>query len=157
MKKIGPPFVKSSQIAAYLKTALSQIRVANGYETDIGRKVLDGRRKTDETYVPYCVLIEAEDRPTPASPHGTEHAIEQDYVFGAYVECDPDHPNDAARAVIRDIKRALWGGDNGTNLGWQVQRFKYQGRDIGPRLDGEPVVFAVVHATAVYVEDIADA
>lgn len=56
-------FKKSSDIAEYLTTVLQGITKAEGYNTDIGAKVYRGRLKHDEDRVPYCVLIEGEDRP----------------------------------------------------------------------------------------------
>jgi hypothetical protein len=68
------------------------------------------------------------------------------------VSCDPNHPNDAAHAAIRDIKRAMFAGDG--NFGGRVLKVSYQGRDIGPRVDGEPVVYVQVTIDIDYVEDL---
>jgi hypothetical protein len=104
--------------------------------------------------VPCSVIIEGEDRP--GDNVGREEIkITQNYVLGGYVRCDPDHPNDAAHLVIKDIKKVLFG--QGPRLGGLVRSISYTGRDIGPRADGVPIVFAVVHVSIEYAECLADA
>ena len=145
---------KASDIAEYLTTLMETIKVADGFHTDIGLTVFRGRRKVDDDMVPCGVLIEGEDRP--GDNVGREAIkIDQDYVLGGYVTCDPDNPNDAAHKVIKDIKKAVFG--QGPRLGGRVTSVKYQGRDIGPRSDGVAIVFAVVHITITFAETLADA
>lgn len=157
-------FKKASEIAAHITSILQTITTANGYHTNIGQTVYRGRLKHDEDRVPYAVLIEGEDRPDGNS--GAEVLIEQDYVIGGYVTCDPDNPNDAAHGVIKDIKKALFtsdlvwrsGGAGSRGLGHgRVKKLAYRGRDIGPRADGKAIVFAVVHISVTFAENLADA
>lgn len=158
-------FKKASDIAAHITSILQTITTANGYNTNIGQTVYRGRLKHDEDRVPYAVLIEGEDRP---ADHRDVRDVKvaQDYVIGGYVACDPDNPNDAAHAVIKDIKKAIFTSD----LAWQppapgsrgigqgrVKSLIYRGRDIGPRADGKAIVFAVVHITVEFAEDLTDA
>lgn len=158
-------FKKASAIAEHLAGILGTIRTANGYRTNIGATVFRGRLKHDEDRVPYAVLIEGEDR---ASDHRDvkDVKVAQDYVLGGYVMCDPDNPNDAAHDVIKDIKKAVFTSD----LAWQapapgargigqgrVKALQYRGRDIGPRADGKNIVFAVVHITVEFAEDLTNA
>lgn len=111
-------------------------------------------RMVDDDMVPCSVIIEGEDRP--GDNVGREEIkITQNYVLGGYVRCDPDHPNDAAHLVIKDIKKVLFG--QGPRLGGRVRAISYTGRDIGPRADGVPIVFAVVHISIEYAECLADA
>lgn len=150
-------FKKSSDIAAYLTTQLAQIRKSNGFHTDIGANVMRGRKKIDDSRVPCCVIIEADDEPGDADLR-MEVRITQRYVIGGYDHCDPDNPNDTAHLIVKDIKKVLWARDtHGPNLGKRVKSMKYEGRDFGPRIDGEPIVFAVVHATATFAETLDDA
>lgn len=160
-----PIFRKGSDIAQHLTGILATILPENGYVTDIGRTVYRGRLRHDEDRVPYSVLIEGEDRP--ADHNGTHDVvIAQDYTLGGYVRCDPDNPNDAAHAVIADIKKAIFSSDlvwkapapgmRGQGYG-RVKSLKYRGRDIGPRADGQGIVFAVVHITVEFAENLLDA
>lgn len=152
------PLNKSSAIGEFLTIVAQQITQANGYHTDIGLRVFRGRRKIDESHLPCLVIIEGEDRPTKNADSRMEVPIEQDYVIGAYDFCDPDNPNDKGHLIIKDIKKALWNRNGmGGNLGKRVHRFEYKGKDIGPRADGEPMVFAIVHAQALFAETLDDA
>jgi hypothetical protein len=142
-------------IAAALTTRLQACTVALGAETNLGVKVFRGRRIPSDDLIPCTVLIEGEDTPDIKNV-GTKADIEQRYVVYAYVPCDPDQPNDAAHAAIRDIKRALFrlNGKPDVNLGGQVRRVRYVGRDIGPRADGERFVVAAVEFVVEFVEDL---
>jgi len=145
-------YTTAAEIAANLAVRLATITLASGAETDIGNLVLRGRRNVDEAMVPCCVLIEGSDTITDRPGRLPAVAITQRYVIGAYVRCDANHPNDAAHAAIRDIKKALF-GDGGT-LDGRVMKASYRGRDIGPRMDGVPIVFVTVQIDIDYVEDL---
>lgn len=142
----------AAEISADIQARLEAIRTADGSETDVGRHVFRGRRNVDPDMVPCASIIEGNDTPTDRPGRLPTVAIKQRYVIGCYVPCDPDHPNDAAHAAIRDIKRAIFKG-NGT-LDDRVRKVSYSGRDIGPRADGVPIVFAVVYLDVEYVEDL---
>lgn len=157
-------FKKSSDIAEYLTTVLEGIRTADGYNTDIGNLVFRGRLKHDEDRVPYCVLIEGEDRPEENDGGRTDVTLTQDFVLGAYVLCNADNPNDAAHLAIKDIKKAVFSSDlarkqvagaRGGN--GRVKKLSYRGKDIGPRADGKNIVFAVVHISVTFAEDLLNA
>ena len=157
-------FKKSSDIAEYLTTVLQAIRVTNGYKTDIGATVYRGRLKHDEDRVPYCVLIEGEDRPQENDGGRLDVTLEQDFVLGAYVLCNVDNPNDAAHLAIKDIKKAVFSSDlarkqvaGARGANGRVAKLSYRGKDIGPRADGKNIVFAVVHITVAFAEDLLDA
>ena len=156
-------FKKSSDIAEHLTQVLGTIRTANGYLTDLGTLVYRGRLKHDEDRVPYAVLIEGEDRPEQGDGM-TDVAVTQDFVLGAYVFCDVNNPNDAAHAAIKDIKKAVFSSDlarrqvAGSRGGnGRVKSLTYKGKDIGPRADGKNIVFAVVHITVTFAENLLDA
>lgn len=157
-------FKKSSDIAEYLTTVLQGILTTEGYLTDIGTTVFRGRIKHDEDRVPYAVLIEGEDRPQENDGGNLDVTLDQDFVLGAYVFCDADNPNDAAHLVIKDIKKAVFGSDlarkqvaGARGANGRVKKLSYKGKDIGPRADGKNIVFAVVHITVTFAEDLLDA
>lgn len=154
---------RARDLAQYISSRLGTITVANGYETDIGLRVYRGKRKVDEHEVPCAVLLEGEDKPT-SSQGPASQKVEQSYVLGGYVHCDIDHPNDAAHMVISDIKRALFSlGVTATRaeqitgtatFGGRVKSVTYRGRDIGPRADGVGIVYAIVHVSVEFVEQL---
>ena len=146
----------ASEIAAYIAGEIGKIKKVNGFETDIGLRVYRGRRDVHDDHVPCAVLIEGKDKvEQSASRREATAKVDQHYALGGYSPCDPDHPNDEAHKIIRDLKRAIFGGDNGTTLNGKVRAVEYKGRDIGPRTDGEPIVFAVIEITVSYVERLA--
>lgn len=146
----------AGEIAAHLSAVLATVRKVNGYETDIGVRVFRGVRKVQDEQVPCAVLIEGGDRVKqgPSKREATA-SIEQDYILGGYSPCDADNPNDEAHKIIRDLKKAIFAGGNGTTLGGKVPEITYTGRDIGPRTDGAPIVFALIEVTVTYVERLA--
>lgn len=146
------PYTKASEISAELFARAGSISVANGCETDIGLRVFRGRRNVDESQVPCAVVIEGNDTPRDRPGRIPSVSITQRFVLAAYVPCDPDNPNDAAHAAVRDIKRAIF--KDGGSWGSRVSRVSYQGRDIGPRADGRPIVFVTVDIDVDYVEDL---
>jgi hypothetical protein len=80
--------------------------------------------------------------------------VAQMYLIDGFDICDPDHPNDKAHAMIRDIKRAIWSGQDAMTWGGKVKRVSYVGRDIAPRLDGHALVQVRVTIFVEYVEDL---
>lgn len=156
---------RARDIALYITGLLAGISKANGFETDIGTQVFRGKRKIDDTHVPCAVLLEGEDKPGTEQSRGSQQ-ITQSYVLGGYAECDPDNPNDMAHQIISDIKKAVFSNTDATRVdttmgtvsfGGRVKSVHYRGRDIGPRTDGVPIVFAVVHIDVVYVEQLSAA
>lgn len=159
------PHTRARDIALHLTDLLSGITKANGCETDIGTRVFRGKRKIDDTQVPCAVIIEGEDKPGNTQGSAAQQ-ITQSYVLGGYAECDPDNPNDVAHQILADIKHAVFSVTNPTRaeqisgtttLGGKVKSVTYTGRDIGPRTDGVPIVFAVVHIDVVFVEHLHEA
>lgn len=145
-------FHQAAEVATELATRLATITVANGYNTDIGLRVLRGRRRIDDGQVPCAVLVEGADTTTSAPGQMTTVEVVQSYVLVAYHDCDPDHPNDKGHELIKDLKRAIF--SDGTTLAKQVKRVHYRGRDIGPRGDGVGIVSATVEIDVVFVEDL---
>lgn len=149
---MSSPYTKASEIAAEITTRLADILQVNGTETDIGQRVYRGRRNVDESLVPCVVLIEGNDSVTGRPGRLPAASIVQRYVIAAYLPCDPDNPNDAAHAAVRDIKRAIFRCD--TTFGQRVRRVDYLGKDIGPRADSRPIVFVTLDIEVEYVEDL---
>lgn len=145
---------RADDIARHISTLMSGITKANGFETDIGSTVARGRRKIDDDQIPCSVVIEGEDRMGDATGRYSIR-VTQSYVLGGYSRCDPQHPNDTAHQIIRDLKKAIFTDTGPTNnWGGKVLKLEYRGRDIGPRADGVPIVFAIVHVDVTYTEDV---
>lgn len=150
-------YTKAEDIGTDIGTRLAACTVALGAETDLGAKVFRGRRHVDDTMIPCCVVIEGDDVPARSNVR-TDVQLSQRYVLFAYVPCDPNNPNDAAHAAIRDMKRALFNTDNkpDNKLGGKVREIEYLGRDIGPRSDGAAFVLAAIEVGVEYVENLAN-
>lgn len=143
---------RAEDVAAELVRRLGLLTIAQGAETDIGTVVHQGRTKVDDEMMPCTVIIEADDTPADKRLRSTIE-IAQRYVLFAYLKCDPDNPNVAAHAAIRDLKRANWKpGDD--KWGGLVRSVEYIGRDIGPRADGAGFVVAAIEMVVTYVENI---
>ncbi len=140
-------------VAAEIRTRILRCTIAQGAESDLGSVVYQGRRRVDDDMIPCASIIEADDVPARGRVRD-EYEIAQRYVVFAYVPCDPDNPNTAAHAAIRDMKRALFSTDGKANvtMGGKVRRLHYLGRDIGPRADGAKFVVAAIEVQAEYVE-----
>jgi len=144
-------------VGTELSTRLATRTVAQGAETNLGATVYRGRRHIDDTMIPCVVVIEGDDVVARANAR-TEVQLDQRYVLFAYVPCDPNHPNDAAHAALRDMKRALFNTDGKADnrLGGKVKEIEYLGRDIGPRADGASFVLAALEVGVAYVENLAN-
>ena len=142
-------------LAAEVATRVKTCTVAQGSETDLGVSVFEGRRKVSDDMIPCAVVIEADDKPLAAKGF-TLVEVAQRFVVFAYVPCDPANPNAAARAAIRDLKRAIFrtNGRPDPRWGGTVREVEYLGRDIGPRADGAAFVVAAVEFSVQYVEDL---
>lgn len=146
-------YTRAGDVAAELFTRLSTIRLAAGFETDIGRDVKRGRRKMPGDDAPPCmVMFEGDDTPTDRPGRIPLVQVQQSYIFDGFDKCDPDNPNDKAHMIIRDIKRVIFAGD--ATLGGKVSKVIYMGRDIGPRPDGVALVQARVMIAVEFVEDL---
>lgn len=142
-------------VSDVLVARLQGVTVAQGAETDIGSKVFRGRRVIDDDLIPATVILEGEDRVQ--GQRGVLVDTEQDYHLYAYLPCDPDDPNVAAHAALRDLKRALFltNGRPDWTWGGAVRGLHYRGKDIGPRADGASFVLVVVAIAVEYVENLA--
>lgn len=139
---------KAKDIAAEISTRLASITKAGGYLTDIGAKVLRGRRKLDEGQIPCVVVVEGddvvEDRRTDVVKVGKMFYIE------GHAPCDPDQPNDTGHDILADIKKAIFSGD--PRLAGLAIDVEYHGGTIQAREDGLGIVAAGVDIQVKYVE-----
>ena len=142
--------MKAKLISDALFERISTISIANGYNTDIGLKVLRGRRRIDSSDVPCVSIIEGEDSPQGDALRSVN--IAQTYYIEAQDECDADHPNDKAHLLLQDMKKALFAVDNTLNR--TVKPVRYRGRVIMPREDGTNIVVASIQIEVLFVEDL---
>jgi hypothetical protein len=150
-------FVKSEDIANEIVRRLSEIRIANDCETDIGRDVQRGRRRIPVDDEPPCIqLVEGGDDvvDTAGRTLTAQIKVQQTYVIDAFDQCDPANPNTQAHKMIRDLKRAIFKG--GRTLGGTVAEVDYLGKDIGPRPDGAALVQARIAIRVSFAEDLAN-
>lgn len=143
-------------LAAEVNRRVSLCTVAQGAETDLAVRVFDGRRHVTEDLIPCAAIIEDADTPKQAIA-GTNVETTQRFIVFAWVPCSAANPNLAARAAIRDLKRALFltAGRGDATWGRTVRRVQYLGKDIGPRADGASFVVAAVEFEVEFVEDLA--
>jgi hypothetical protein len=140
------------KIAAELATRLAQITIANGYQTDIGLRIFDGRRRLDETQMPCIVMLEDDDEPSgQQAPNGKASLP---WVIEGHTACDPDHPNVAGRKIVADLKKAVFSADL-TFGDKRAIACRYDGRSISPRQDGLDVVSANIVIVIDVVENLA--
>lgn len=142
----------AKEISIAISERLETIATAGGYLTDIGAKVFRGRRSLDDSRLPCCVIIEADDTIKDKNRRATK--IEQQYFVEGHSVCDPDNPNDKAHDIIEDIKRALF-AEGQPPLHPMVKEIEYKGRSIQPREDGTGVIAASVEIAIVFVEAMA--
>ena len=150
----------ASNLAVALAGCLENITIANGYATDLGAKVLRGRRRLTDADLPCVVIIEGDDRVMSESrsaqmPNARRKQVklEQMYTLEGHLPCDPDHPNDAAHAAIADLKKAVF---KDVTLGGLVRDIDYAGRTISAREDGIDVVSGAIIIKLDYTEDLAN-
>lgn len=147
-------------IGAELATRLAARTVAQGAETDLGLRVFRGKRRVDDAQMPCSVVIEGSSSPIDDLNRAGEVLHSMDIALHAYVPCDPDNPNVAAHAALRDLKRAVWPLVTteprriDTNLGRLASKLSFQGQDIAPRADGAGFVLAVLQISVEVSEDL---
>lgn len=150
------PFTSAHEVAAEVSARIAQILTANGYETDIGTTVFEGRIAINDEDVPCISVIEGTDTVLSTPGRSALWKIEQRYALVGYAPCDPDAPNTAARAMIRDMKKAIFKTNDkpDATFGGKVLEIHYKGRNIGPRPDGAAIVMAIVEIAVVFVESL---
>lgn len=143
----------ASNLALALSNRLDNITTANGYSTNIGSRVLRGRRRLDPSQLPCVVLIERDDT-TISQTRSGPIKLKQAYAIEGHATCDPDNPNDVGHLIIADIKKAIFTGKFNVEGVKEVLVVNYVGRTIAPREEGLNVVSATVEVSIEYVEDL---
>lgn len=148
---------KAEDIGDEIAARLAKCTIALEAETDLGVKVYRGRRHVDDSMIPCSVVIEGDDVVERSNNVRTDYRLTQRYVLFAYVKCDPNDPNIAAHAALRDMKRAIFNTDGKPDVRWggRVRDVEYLGRDIGPRADGAAFVLAAIEIGIEYAENVA--
>lgn len=145
---------KAADIAALVAARVATIKVVNGFNTDIGLRVFRGRMSLNVKDLPCVILVEEAD--TVEEVKGTKVRLTQRYVIEGHDNCDPEHPNDRAHLILKDIKRAIFGGDLSFNGALRPNDLAYAGRSIAAREDGTSICAASIEIDLTYVEDLAD-
>jgi hypothetical protein len=138
----------ASEISDLLASRLAGINITNGYQTDIGERVMLGRRRLDESHVPCAILVEGDD--TPKSEQRDRVLLEVIFMLEGHSSCDPDNPNVVAHKIISDLKKSIWSTD--TTFGNRVKNLRYLGRQIQPREDGQATVAAGIEISLEFTE-----
>ena len=143
----------ANDIALAVAARAANIQIANGFETDIGLKVLRGRRRLDKTHLPCVVVIERDDQVL--DTRNASVKLSQPFVIEGHMVCDPDNPNDTAHKIIADIKQVMFGDRLTYGADQRLLPIKYVGRSIAVREDGIEVVSAAVEIAVEYVDALA--
>lgn len=143
-------FTSDEQVVTEIAARLQQVRKANGYLTDLGTTVHDGKVSVSDNDVPCVCIIETGDSVQSRPGKLPAFNIGVRFALVAYVPCDPENPSVAARAATRDIRNAIFAGDG--RFGGKARQVNYLGRQIGTRADGVAVVMAVVEIEIEYVD-----
>lgn len=145
----------ANDIALAVSARLLTITPANGFQTNIGQKVMRGRKRLDESSLPCAVLIERDDKVLDQG-RNTKVKLSQPFILEGHAVCDADNPNDVGHKIIADIKKAIFGEPILYGTTKQPYQIKYVGRSIAPREDGIAVVSAAVEIAVEYVEELSN-
>lgn len=143
--------MNAEQIGDHIAARLALALLTLGAETDLGARVYRGRRKIETEQMPCAVMVEGGDSDIKTNGRTSTVKGLLQFALHAYVPCDPDNPNTAGHAAIRDMKRAVF-ADPDTAF---TRTLTYHSRDILPRADGTAFVLAVIDFSAEFVEDLA--
>lgn len=147
----------ANDIALAVSARLETITIANGFSTDIGLKVMRGRKRLDPSNLPCAVLIERDDKPEKQTGQRDPSVkVAQVYILEGHAACDPENPNDMGHLIIADIKKAIFSSKLTYGNGQQIYEVIYAGRTIAPREDGMAVVAAAVEISVDFVERLAN-
>ncbi|WP_349609138.1 hypothetical protein [Cupriavidus sp. DF5525] len=140
------------EILQAIKERLATIRVAGGYQTDIGARVYLGREfgNDEQDPVPLVSLHDGSgENKSDMRPHAGTNTWVRSFVIEAFDACDPDNPLVKAHALIADIKRAVFkdGGLDGL-----VMNLRIVGDRAMPRAAGSKTVCAQVLGAVEYLE-----
>ena len=144
----------TENVSRAIETRLAAINAANGFETDVGLRVLRGKRALNEEDLPCVVIVEGPE--SIDQQRGTLMTLGARYLLEAHDHCDPTHPNDRGHALVRDLKRAVFSGERMRGLGLDglALSVSYRGKVIGHEA-GTSLVYASVAVEVQFTEDIA--
>lgn len=149
----------AKDISVELSNRLKKIKIADGFETDVGVTSFRGRRRLGETDMPCSVVIERPDEPEKQQTNQVK--VKHRYVLEGHAVCDPNNPNDTGHQIIGDIKKAIFTGNLNldgklTTSGRKALELAYEGSGIAPREDGMNMVSVSVEVSVTYVEDLSN-
>lgn len=146
----------SEDLAAIFLAKLKNITQLQGYRTDIGLTVFDGRRQIEPNEIPCSIFHEGEDRmaddDAKVSGMPKQASVIQHYVFEGITGCDPKHPNIAARAIVADLKKAIFATDD--VLRRKIIFIRYTGKTFGAREGGTTMISAAIQIDVSYISDL---
>lgn len=145
---------KAKTLAQRVNDRIAEIRVANGYLTDIGAKMLRGRLSIDPSYLPCTVLVESDDSVEDRTHGKVKVAVT--FIAEGHSDCDADNPNDKAHDIVTDLKRAIFSGDATYGGIMRPGDLRYEGKNFGNRPDGASIIAASIQFTCVFVEELAN-
>ena len=143
----------ANDVALAVSGRIETITVANGYQTDIGLRVMRGRKRLDPAMLPCAVIVERDDS---VKDRGGRKQVKvaQRIIVEGHAACDADNPNDTGHQMIADIKRALFSAQLTFGADQRPVDVAYVGRSIAPREDGIAVVSAAVEIEVEFVETL---
>lgn len=147
----------ADELSEMLIAKLRRIVKSQGYRTDIGKTVFEGRRDVPEESIPCTIMVESDDRPlddeTKSQGMPTKVKVSSHYIFeGLAFAADINKPNVTARAMVKDLKRAIFATDD--VLRRKISAMRYAGRGISVRQDGTTIVSAYIEIDIDFVEDM---
>lgn len=149
--------MRAEDVGTIVNDKLATIKIADGFETDMGLKVFRGRRQVLPDDIPCVVIYEGDDgiksREIPSN--GMDHAVQvsQHYILEGYDFCDELNPNDTAHKILRDLKKAIFKPD-ATLFPHKLKWWRYMGRLIGERSDGTKAISAYIELDVGFSEDL---
>lgn len=135
----------AQQVLAALASRLATIKKDDGFNTNAGKNVFQGRLYLDEDDdLPALSIIENLEQPTMATVDGTLIRETTPYQVQGLISCTPNAPLTAGHGLLADIKKALFIHPSGPEfemLGGAS--LSYVGRQVFQRL--ESARFCEVH------------
>lgn len=147
---------KARDIAVAISSAVGEISIANGYNTDIGLSVFRGKMTFSPDEMPCSVVVEGED--VVLEQRFRDVRLKQRYLLESHrrlLEAEIGNPNDIAHLMIVDLKRSIF---KDPTLGGIIDKNKieYAGRNIGVREDGQPFISASIEIDVEFSEDLSN-
>lgn len=146
---------KEKRISDAFQARLSQILIANNFETDAGANVFRGLLDfTHDDPIPALSIIE-QDIEVIEGEENPSSLLTLPIVVMGWAKADRDNPSDAAHQLIADIKKGLF-LQNERTIGDDAQDLEYRGRTIFQREPGSKTIFVTVSCRVRFVEIYGD-